>query len=541
MELQGSGTSGDPWQISTKDQMAFVLRDKLGTGFYRVMQDLYVLDAAPIQLTPLLTIVSQAAGYLPKVIDLNGFGVYVAMTWSTANGACAMCSTIHFKNGEIRFDATLAATGPTVYLLYQCFATDCAIRGKTSGAFASAGTTYLFYSETNHPALITREIRRLVITNIDNPNAAVTTFNRTYITTPVTISQAYIFGTTSNMYTGFTARAAVITLASLPAEFVNNGWWESVALLYPFQLESVALSVETLDAGVPVRRLVWAENDRQLLMLGMTGVDGLGSYSVLVRRHTGFTLYASEDLLVAPLRSGAVVAAGGWYAPPIPAAYVYQASASGTLGSLTGVTFDGNPVVVGGITFTPLIKRKAAVSDRLTVAAFGSAISRVLDNATGGGGPAIDGDPAYLDGVVEEVHPLLGTVRPLTGSEVVVFERRTGGYVSMGSAYSNAVGEFRVETDVYGGGDVFAFAADFPGIIWQPGIPLGLGDRIRPPENNGYVYEIVSAGVAGGAEPAWWADEGDGTEGAIGSATAKARPYYQPVGHGPLKMTLVTP
>lgn len=539
MALAGSGTVGDPWQITTKDQMASVLRDRLVVGFYRVMQDLYVLDATPIQLTPLLTNSSEAAGYLPKVIDLNGFGVYAVMTWSKPSGACVMFSTIHFKNGEIRFNVTLTATEPTVYVLYMCFATDCAIRGKTSGAYAADGTVNLFYSETNHPALIAREIRRLVITNLDNPNTAVTTFNRTYITTPVVISQAYILGTTENMYTGFTSRAALIALASLPAEFVSNGWWESGSLLYPYQLESVAFSVEALDGGVPARRMVWVENDRQLVMLGLTAMDGLGNYSTVIRRNTGFTLYASEDLVIAPLRAGAVVASGGWYAPPTQVSFVYQASASGTLGSLAGITFDGSPVVVNGITFTPLLRRKAAVSERLTVATFGSAISLVLDNSSGGGGPVVEGDPAYLDGVVEETHPMLGGVRPLPGSEVIVFERRAGGYVAMGSAYSNALGEFRVETDVYGGGDVFAFAADFPGVAWQPGLPLGLGDRVRPTVNNGYVYEVITAGSAGATEPAWWADAGDGTEGAIGSATAKARPYYQPVGHGPLKMTLV--
>lgn len=157
----------------------------------------------------------------------------------------------------------------------------------------------------------------------------------------------------------------------------------------------------------------------------------------------------------------------------------------------------------------------------------------------GGTGPVITGDPAYLDGVVEEVHPLLGTLRPLASAEVIAFERRGSEYVAMGSTYSNVAGEFRVETEVYGGGDIFAFAADFPGAVWQAGAYLELGDRVRPSVNNGFVYEVISAGNTGATEPAWWADAGDGTEGSIGSATAKARPYYQPVGHGPLKMTLV--
>lgn len=134
---------------------------------------------------------------------------------------------------------------------------------------------------------------------------------------------------------------------------------------------------------------------------------------------------------------------------------------------------------------------------------------------------------------------MLGTLRSLVGAEVFVFERRGSDFVAQGSAYSNEIGEFLVNTDVYGGGDVFAFAADFPGVIWQAGIALNIGARVRPTVNNGYVYEIITAGNSGATEPMWWADEGDGTEGSIGGATAKARPYYQPVGHGPLKMTFV--
>lgn len=540
MNLLGSGTVGDPWQITTREEMAFVLRDRLGTGFYRVLRDIYLLDSSPLQLTPLLTVAGEAPSYQPKVIDLNGYSVYVAATLPTASAQYAVFPVIHFKNGEVRFNVAHAAATQTVYVLYMCFATDCAIRGKITGAFGASGTSFLFYSETNHAALITREIRRVVITGLDSAGTAITRFNRTYITSAVPISQAYIFGTTTNMYAGFTSRSTQITLISLPAEFANNGWWESAPLLYPCQMESVGLSIETLESGEPVRRVVWVENDRQLVMLGLTNEAGLGNFTAVVRRDTGFTIYASEDLAAPPLRAGLAVLSGGWYCPPNQNDYVYQASAGGTLGSLSGITFGGSPVVVSGITFTPLSRRRSAVSDRLSVASFGFSISRVLDTVgEGGGGPVIEGDPAFLDGLVEEIHPMLGTVQPVVGSEVVVFERRAGGYVAMGSAFTNAMGEFRAETEVYGGGDVFAFAADFPGVVWMPGLDLGLGARVRPPISNGYVYEIITAGVAGSTEPAWWADQGDGTEGYIGSARAKAKPYYQPVGHGPLKMTFV--
>lgn len=162
-----------------------------------------------------------------------------------------------------------------------------------------------------------------------------------------------------------------------------------------------------------------------------------------------------------------------------------------------------------------------------------------LDTVGGGGGPVIDGDPAYLAGVVEEIHPLTGGRQAVANCEVVAFERRGSGYAAMGSTYSDGAGGFRLETEIYGGGDVFAFAADFPGVIFQPGVQLNVGDRIRPALANGYVYEIVQPGTAGGSEPVWWPDQGDGTENDIGTARARARPYFQPVGHGPLKMTLI--
>lgn len=179
------------------------------------------------------------------------------------------------------------------------------------------------------------------------------------------------------------------------------------------------------------------------------------------------------------------------------------------------------------------------MSGRRSLARNGPAQIIILDNSAGGGGPVIEGDPAYLDGVVEEIHPMTGARQALSNCEVVAFERRGSDYVAMGSTYSDGIGGFRLETEVYGGGDVFAFAADFPGVIFQPGVALNAGDRIRPALANGYVYEIVQPGTAGAAEPVWWPDQGGGTEGNIGTAVAKARPYYQPVGHGPLKMTLI--
>lgn len=520
----------DPWLITTKAEMAAVLRDGTSSGFYRVTADLYLEDSAVITLLFWNT----NAGRGPKVIDLNGFEIRVGMDFAFT-GAVAIFSTTHFKNGVINASVTTSSASATIYAFHRCFATDCAIRIISYGP----AITYLFLSGATNEALIEREIKRVVITRPGPANTAMTAFTQTSIESGVAVSDVYIF-TSGTTDARFTKRVSMISLASLPAVFGGNGWWESASLLYPHQIETVTLSLVTLAGGSATRRLLWLENDRKISALGESDSAGVVEAIARVRKNTGFTIYASEDLVAASIRAGAAIVAADWYAPPIQNNYIYQASASGVLGILDGVVFDSSPVVISGITFTPLLRRLAAVSDRLTVTAFGTAISRTLDNAAGGGGgPVVDGDPAYLDGVVEDIHPMLGTVRALVNAEVLVFEKRATGYVAMGSAYSNALGEFRVETDVYGGGDIFAFAADFPGVIWHPGVVLNLGDRVRPTVNNGYVYEVITAGNSGATEPAWWADAGDGTEGAIGSATAQARPYYQPVGHGPLKMTLV--
>ncbi|MCY1356004.1 hypothetical protein D9M69_424430 [compost metagenome] len=323
--------------------------------------------------------------------------------------------------------------------------------------------------------------------------------------------------------------------------FEAHGWEVVGGRTRPWVTESVVVNVRTISGGEFMPRRVWALVAGRTRYMGQTDAVGQGQYTVRPLVGQTFQLVADEALMSPRLRRGLDVQSGAFYLPPALSGYVYVADANGVVPDLAGIVWGSDPVSVGGVTFTPEPLYAPVLSGGLCSAWGGTVQTVTLDSSGGGGGPVIEGDPAYLDGVVEEVHPLLGIVRPLANSEVAVFERRGGQFVSMGGAFSNSVGEFRVEADVYGGGDVFAFSADFPGVIWAPGIPLNLGDRLRPTVNNGYVYEIVVAGVSGATEPDWWADQGDGTEGNIGTARATARPYYQPVGHGPLKMTLVTP
>ena len=523
--LLGTGTEVNPWLISTPADLLAVVRDVASSGFYRLANDI----SSGLTLTALNQ--TSAGAYAPKVIDGDGFEI----AWSITVSDTAF-SMIFWRNITLR----LGVLGSGIrYLLHQCYATDVALYIT----LYNGGTLYLF--NTGSPAsLLPASIRRVLLFDRLAPASPANSTSFLFSGSSAIVSQCYVYRTGSNIG-NMIARPAPLTLASLDplvgSAFSDAGWWEASGQMMPLQAETVNLALQTIADGNARSRRLWVEFERTTRYLGESDAAGQADLVARIRKWASFTVLASEDFGADELRAARPITAGYFYLPPSDNGFVYQAGAAGRITSLAGVVFDDQPVTINGIVFTPRPAYRAVMSARRSVQRNGSSQTFILDNSSGGGGPVIDGDPAYLDGVVEEVHPTLGTVRPLANSEVAVFERRGDAYVAMGRALSNVVGEFRVETQVYGGGDVFAFAADFPGVIWSPGVELNLGNRLRPTTNNGYVYEIVEAGVSGATEPAWWADQGDGTEGYIGTARARARPYYQPVGHGPLQMTLVDP
>ncbi|MGK8437266.1 hypothetical protein ACRS3X_07930 [Ectopseudomonas hydrolytica] len=524
--LLGAGTEADPWLISNANNLNAVVRDVSSSGFYRLTSDI----SSGLALAGLST--ANAATYAAKVIDCDGFEISWNMNLSVVGFA-----GIHWRNLTLR--CSLGGTG-TRYLFYNCSATNVAVYFT----LLNSGDLWVFASSAVVPFIIPREVRRVLLFDRATPSLALNSLNLNS-SSPVTPVQCFLHRTNVNVVAGFTSRSVPLTLADLDGltsnAFSDAGWWETGNQLMPLQAETVSLALQTIADGNAKSRRLWVESERTTRYLGESDAAGQAALVARVRKWASFTVLASEDYGADELRATRLIAAGYFYLPPADNGFVYQAGSAGRITSLVGVVFNDQPVTIDGIVFTPRPAYRAVMSARRSVQRNGSSQTFILDNSSGGGGPVIDGDPAYLDGVVEEVHPTFGTVRPLANSEVAVFERRGDAYVAMGRALSNAVGEFRVETQVYGGGDVFAFAADFPGVIWSPGVELNLGNRLRPTTNNGYVYEIVEAGVSGATEPAWWADQGDGTEGYIGTARAKARPYYQPVGHGPLQMTLVDP
>lgn len=532
--MAGSGTKVDPWLIESSSQLATLLRTPAGGGYYKLTGDFTV------SLTNLGNTAAQS--YSSKIIDAAGYLITISLSVS-ASVSCVLAG-ITLVNGFLSI--TVFATGQytIVELFVNCFFTDCLLLLRQYGAYQSyMGSVYSAFVSPEP-----KEFRRVVVmgsyTGVDG------SFNNWSIAPGITFTDVFKFtsGANGTWYTARSTRPTVPVLDSLTSgRFTAAGWFDDASLPAPrpFFADVINLVVNTIVAGEPKARSLFYEAGGQFYSLGQSSSAGLLELTLRVRRWLTFRVVATESYALDRLQSGNYVTSGAYYLPPVDNGWKYQASASGQMINLQSVTFGSSPVTVNGVTLTPYPVYTEMASPRTSLQTGGPQQIFTLDTASlggGGGGPVLEGDPALLDGVVEEIHPLLGTVRPLANAEVVVVElREDQSYAPLGRTLSNQQGEFRVETEVYGGGDVFAFAVDFPGFVWQAGAELGLGARVRPVVNNGYVYEVITAGVAGASEPNWWADQGDGTEGYIGTARAKARPYYQPQAHGPLKMTLVTP
>lgn len=534
--LSGVGTQADPWLIETSAHWATVLRDQTSTGYYRVTGNLSAGFSSGIAQ-------ATARAYKCKVIDGGGYSLTVNCN-PIANLAAAMAGVM-LKNAVLAIFSNSANSSTNVVPFVNCYFTDCYLRCSVSNFF---NATYFADMRADFVALEAKEFRRVLLTGATSGSSLSVMLNFYDGQALVSFVQVYCYsGSSSSWYTRLAAAPTLAMLDGLAANAFSAAAWytdETLAAPRPYFAETVSLVLLTKVEGVAKPRKLYYEAEGRWFLLGNSDANGALTLDLRIRRWLTFAVFASEDYALDRLQEGFYFAAGVYYLPPTDSGYIYQAGAAGRALGLGSITFGSSPVTVNGVTFTPVPAYKTVSAPRTSRITGGAQQFITLDTASGsgGGGPVLEGDPAYLDGVVEEIHPMLGTVRPLANAEVVVVEQREDqSYAPMGRAMSNLLGEFRVETEIYGGGDVFAFAVDFPGLVWQAGAELGLGARVRPTVNNGYVYEIVVAGNSGSEEPQWWADEGDGTEGYIGTARAKAKPYYQPQAHGPLKMTFFTP
>ena len=535
----GTGTKEDPWLIETNAEFSTMLRAAAQTGYYRAAGDLSVeLGNAPLP----------GSNYACKVLDMQGYRAVIRHT-APSSGAPVIAG-IMFVNGLVEIYSYPTADYFTVRPMNNCFFTDCVLLIYAPNGFQRTFDPSVQAVSGGWASLEPQEWRRVlfVVDGFGSGSNKFETFANRGGTQFISVFK-WTGTATSPWFTRTTSPALSALDAATGGEFTAAGWFDDttlgpVPIARSFFADVINFVVSTLVDGEPTSRQLMYEHDGQAYNLGVSDAGGILDVTLRLRRFLTLRVVATEDYALERMQNGNYIRAGQYLLPPADNGRKYQASSAGQLTNLQSVTFGASPVVVNGITLTPAPVYQEMASPRTTLQTGGPQQFITLDTADmggGGGGPVLDGDPAYLDGVVEEIHPTLGTVRPLANAEVVVVEMRsTGTYAAMGRALTNLLGEFRVNTEVYGGGDVFAFAVDFQGLTWQPGIELGIGARVRPTADNGYVYEVVSGGVSGTFEPTWWADAGDGTEGFIGTARAKARPYYQPQAHGPLKMTLIT-
>jgi len=105
---------------------------------------------------------------------------------------------------------------------------------------------------------------------------------------------------------------------------------------------------------------------------------------------------------------------------------------------------------------------------------------------------------------------------------------------SLGHAQSDPVtGDWSV--DLLGGfqGEVMAVALPNSGVPFQPDLAVEIGDRIRPTEPNGLVYQVTVAGTLPSTEPVW-PTAVDATA-PVGTAEVITRELFRPVVDGPIK------
>lgn len=153
----------------------------------------------------------------------------------------------------------------------------------------------------------------------------------------------------------------------------------------------------------------------------------------------------------------------------------------------------------------------------------------IFNITSGEGGQA--GDPAQVEARVRvERLPL--------SREVVMLERPADGEWRLAGYGPTPGGSGEIDLRVVGG-DVYAVAVDDYGVRFVADLAVQVGQRIRPTQYSGWVYEITQAGQLPSAEPEWWAAVGENPSRPLGTARAVARRYFQPIAHGPVPVEVI--
>ncbi|WP_313338428.1 hypothetical protein [Stutzerimonas nitrititolerans] len=152
-------------------------------------------------------------------------------------------------------------------------------------------------------------------------------------------------------------------------------------------------------------------------------------------------------------------------------------------------------------------------------------------NITSGEGGGQQGDPGQVSGLVR-------VERLPANREIVLVERPADGEWRLAGYGPTPSGSGDIDVRVVGG-DVYAIGVDDYGVAFVPDLAVQVGQRIRPTQYAGWVYEITEAGRLPAVEPAWWAAQGENPSQPLGSARAIARRYFQPIAHGPVPVEVI--
>jgi hypothetical protein len=152
-------------------------------------------------------------------------------------------------------------------------------------------------------------------------------------------------------------------------------------------------------------------------------------------------------------------------------------------------------------------------------------------NITSGEGGGQQGDPAHVSARVR-------VERVPARREVVLLERPADGEWRLAGYGPTPGGSGEIDLRVVGG-DVYAMAVDDYGVAFVASLAVQVGQRIRPTQYSGWVYEITEAGQLPSTEPEWWAAVGENPSRPLGTARAVARRYFQPIAHGPVPVEVI--
>ncbi|MBZ9667448.1 hypothetical protein H3221_022160 [Pseudomonas sp. LMG 31766] len=173
--------------------------------------------------------------------------------------------------------------------------------------------------------------------------------------------------------------------------------------------------------------------------------------------------------------------------------------------------------LVAGLDNTPPRRTRA------TYLALAESGTYTFNITSGDGGQA--GEPAQVEARVR-------VERMPTSREVVLLERPIDGEWRIAGYGPTPGGAGEIDLRVVGG-DVYALAVDDYGVQFVADLAVQVGQRIRPTQYTGWVYEITEAGQLPSVEPAWWAAVGENPSQPLGTARAVARRYFQPIALGP--------